>query len=85
MDRLLSEQEIRTARANVPLQPNMEDRRHEAELKAQLAKTDKEWVEWVTTVHAECRCGVCPQYGRDCVLFTPNCIKWQERKKEIGQ
>jgi hypothetical protein len=80
MDRLLSEQEMRTIGLCVISQSRDGYVTGEGVTQmqidtaaAQLAKTDKEWVEWVVT-NAEVE-------GEDIIL--PGKL-WRERRKEIG-
>jgi hypothetical protein len=83
MDRLLSELEI-TEIDNRHYSPsfyggvvlNMTNARNDC-IKAQLAKADKEWVEWIDKIRLHMGCG-----GTEYIAIPLS--EWQERKKEIG-
>lgn len=86
MERLLSEQEI----IDILGWPTMPDYElHQATAKAQLAKADKEWGEWVKGIESDCVVtndnGQCSGYP-DCKanLFSSSCNIWQERKRSVG-
>lgn len=52
-------------------------------LKAQLAKTDREWVEWLDELIIGCTGGI----GKDatvCIVLDMSLRQWQERKRELG-
>ena len=81
MDRLLSEQEIelitRIAGSGYRAWTDI--------AKAQLAKTDKEWVEWAETTLRACTTRTCKYHDKDCLYLRDIlCGAWQARKKEIG-
>lgn len=86
MDRLLNEQEIERALGN---RFGTEKERRMFIAKAQLAKTDEEWGEWVKGIESDCVVtndnGQCSGYP-DCKanLFSPSCNIWQERKRSVG-
>jgi hypothetical protein len=83
MERLLSEQEMKD---HLPtgFDPEPCDL---AMCVAQLAKADKEWVEWAENLQVgeDCHTIKC-NYRLDCLngIFTTACIKWENRRKEIG-
>ena len=85
--RLLSEQEmIVECDNNCTVRECTEGDCHAYRLaKAQLAKTDKEWVEWVKSNYESCISGDC-LHDLSCIyrFLSPTCILWQARKKEIG-
>lgn len=70
-DRLLSEQEIENIKmSDYPIAAKPKHSLETAISKAQLAKTDKEWVEWVEY-----------HFGESIAEYHTEV--WQERKKEI--
>jgi hypothetical protein len=83
MDRLLSEQEF--DQIVLDKQYKTRGERVMALLKAQLAKTDAEWVECLEKQQKICNAGQC-RLGKDklCYFVGPTCGWWQARKKEVG-
>lgn len=82
MDRLLSEQEMQTCFCDFYEHDRQAQRELiENALKAQLAKTDKEWVGWVgeNIIELILNFAMTEENKRSLLKL------WQERKKEIGQ
>jgi len=82
-DRLLSEQEI-----DCCIENNFYDRDGELSipklLKAQLAKSDKEWVEWIVIEATIIRLGDEQNELANGDYVAIPAKRWQSRRKEIG-
>jgi hypothetical protein len=87
MERLLSEQEITDAMENIPKGSFSQFfiDCYQAVAKAQLAKTDKEWVEWIDKnlddISPDCCEKPTKPKCKDCSCAWK---VWQSRCKEIG-
>lgn len=88
MDRLLSKQDCQRIFQEIYGKEEAEiEAIHtfiEAIAKAQLAKTDKEWVESMPIMWDKCWTKTCIYMTPDCDFLGNACMAWQSRRKEIG-